>query len=78
MFYNGLIQAPFRAVVWPFLSHPRRTCQKGRGAVVLFNSVKFKDSTFSCLEIKDNIAQNITTVRSEYSKYCGIRNMLGE
>lgn len=45
---------------------------------MLFNNVEFKDSSFACLEIKDNITQNITAVHSEYSKYCGINNVLGE
>lgn len=63
------MQAPFRAVLWPFLYHPRRSCQKGHGAVVLFSNVKFKGSSFACLEMKDNITQNIATVCSEYSKW---------
>uniref|UniRef100_A0A8D2M2M8 Cytosolic carboxypeptidase N-terminal domain-containing protein n=1 Tax=Zonotrichia albicollis TaxID=44394 RepID=A0A8D2M2M8_ZONAL len=68
MVYHGLTQAPCQALLWPFY-HPRRTCQKGRGAVVLLNNMPFRNSSFACLEIKGSAMGSDDIIAGNVSKY---------
>lgn len=52
-----------------FSLSPKEIMPEGTWCCCLFSNVKFKDSSFACLEMKDNITQNIATVCSEYSKW---------